>query len=104
LVLAGSSCVLHAKLVDCFVFRFSSLLFWGIAVAADASLMFEQVTRDRGSMMSLRVAFAGIGSAMVSVGLFRMLREHFVVEVVLAYSFGKSVHYSSCVAFLAVFN
>ena len=46
------------------VFRFSSLWFWGIAVASGASLMLEQVPRDRGSMMSLRVAFAGIGSAM----------------------------------------
>ena len=45
------------------VFRFSSLWFWGIAVAAGASLMLEQVPRYRGSMMSLRVAFAGIGSA-----------------------------------------
>ena len=46
------------------VFRFSSLWFWGIAVASGASLMLEQVPRYRGSMMSLRVAFAGIGSAM----------------------------------------
>jgi hypothetical protein len=58
------------------------LWFWGIAVAADASLMFEQVHRYRGSMMSLRVAFAEIGSAMVSVGLFRMLRDHLLLRLV----------------------
>jgi hypothetical protein len=51
------------------VFRFSSVWFWGIAVAAGASLMLEQVPRYRGSMMPLRVAFAGVGSAMwVGIG------------------------------------
>jgi MFS transporter, DHA1 family, inner membrane transport protein len=44
--------------------RFSSLWFWGVAVAAGASLMLEQVPIFRGSMMSLRVAFAGVGSAL----------------------------------------
>jgi len=51
------------------VFRYSSLFLWGIAVAAGASLMLEQVPKFRGPMMSLRVAFAGIGSAIgVAIG------------------------------------
>ena len=50
-------------------FRYSSMIFWGVAIAANANLMLEQVPKHRGSMMSLRVAFAGIGSAVgVAIG------------------------------------
>lgn len=44
-------------------FRYSAMVFFGVALAASANLMLEQVPNYRGSMMSLRVAFAGIGSA-----------------------------------------
>jgi predicted MFS family arabinose efflux permease len=51
------------------VFRYSSMILWGVALAANANLMLEQVPKYRGSMMSLRVAFAGIGSAVgVTIG------------------------------------
>ena len=49
--------------------RYTSLVLWGIAVSSGASLMLEQVPKFRGSMMSLRVAFASVGSALgVAIG------------------------------------
>jgi predicted MFS family arabinose efflux permease len=44
-------------------FRYASMFFWAITLSASASFMLEQVPKYRGSMMSLRVAFAGIGTA-----------------------------------------
>jgi predicted MFS family arabinose efflux permease len=38
-------------------------VFFGVVIAASANLMLEQVPKYRGSMMSLRLAFAGIGSS-----------------------------------------
>lgn len=45
-------------------FRWASVLFGGMSIAAGYSLSLEQVPKFRGSMMSMITAFIGIGGAL----------------------------------------